>query len=123
MLENDRSIRYSPERAAALLQSFLGGGRGWSEFAEGVMALWQEIAREEFEEQQRRPWLGPDALQKMGLDASADPDPLTPRQRSVRDIVGRLDEDVRWYLGDAEEAREGTTSLCKENCRGLRRMR
>jgi hypothetical protein len=95
--------RYSPEPGIRLIESFLGGSSGWREFSDAAMELWQWVAREEYKEQEVRPRLTPGALQKMGLDADADPDPLTPRQRAVRDALGELDEDVRWYLGDAEQ--------------------
>jgi hypothetical protein len=98
----EHSGRYSRGPVIALLQRLLDRRAGWGEIAETVTDLWQGIAEAEAAEEKQRPWLRPGALEPLDLSAKDDADPLTARERAVRDVLAKLDEDVQWYLGDEE---------------------
>jgi hypothetical protein len=111
--------RYSPIPVLKVLECFLQGTHDWRWLAEEVMNLWQGMAMEEHEEQRRRPLLTPGTLERMGLNADADPDPLTNTESAVRDVLAQLDEDVRWFLGDAESEEDGDDAFMKEEFRKI----
>ena len=114
---SERRRRYSAEKVISLLEDFLNGKMPCTQFGEAVMAQWQGIAHREAEEDARRPRPRPSELQRLGLEEDSADDPLTPRERQVREVLGRLEEDVRWYQGAMEENEECDETFVEEELR------